>query len=296
MSCSDKLAAWNVCGLQGSLLSSFVRPIYLYAVVVDEFCDRGEISRALYGRLEPTFGNFVNRPLILAAPFRVQSSVHGFGGSSKGADKPPCSIAWFNWGPENPKDPLRNIEIGDAQSGLLKTSARLGQGTDGLGGGGEQDRISKHHLFHLWQRVVMSGARPLTEEFTSLRQKLATSMAARTAPLDVECLTYDNAKALASQNQSLKRKLKDPRSGIFPASQAGHGLLTQRGMSFSSIHARCPRISFAHGLRFRSPSALLPRPQRQWAQPRDDPDNKKIIRPISRPWPTNLRPARPPSS
>jgi hypothetical protein len=44
MSCSDKLAAWNVCGLQGSLLSSFVRPIYLYAVVVDEFCDRGEIA------------------------------------------------------------------------------------------------------------------------------------------------------------------------------------------------------------------------------------------------------------
>ncbi|XP_038058159.1 double-stranded RNA-specific editase 1-like [Patiria miniata] len=68
MSCSDKLARWNVLGIQGSLLSHFVEPIYLNSVILGSLYHSDHLSRALYARmgaledLPPAF--HVNHPLL----------------------------------------------------------------------------------------------------------------------------------------------------------------------------------------------------------------------------------------
>lgn len=50
MSCSDKIALWNVIGIQGALLSHLIEPIYLETVLLGSLFNYKHLVRAIHGR------------------------------------------------------------------------------------------------------------------------------------------------------------------------------------------------------------------------------------------------------
>ncbi|KAL3836567.1 hypothetical protein ACJMK2_021991 [Sinanodonta woodiana] len=68
MSCSDKIAKWNLLGIQGALLSHLIEPIYLDSIILGSLYHREHLPRAVYGRL-PNIDNLpslyhINRPFL----------------------------------------------------------------------------------------------------------------------------------------------------------------------------------------------------------------------------------------
>ncbi|XP_049730988.1 double-stranded RNA-specific editase 1 isoform X1 [Elephas maximus indicus] len=68
MSCSDKIARWNVVGIQGSLLSIFVEPIYFSSIILGSLYHGDHLSRAMYQRIANIEGlpplYILNKPLL----------------------------------------------------------------------------------------------------------------------------------------------------------------------------------------------------------------------------------------
>ncbi|KAM4710615.1 double-stranded RNA-specific editase 1-like [Anableps anableps] len=68
MSCSDKIARWNVVGFQGSLMTYFTQPIYFSSIILGSLYHADHLSRAMYQRLTeievlpPSFS--LNKPLL----------------------------------------------------------------------------------------------------------------------------------------------------------------------------------------------------------------------------------------
>ncbi|XP_077972508.1 double-stranded RNA-specific adenosine deaminase-like isoform X2 [Styela clava] len=52
MSCSDKIAKWNFLGLQGSLLSHFLNPIYMSTLTLGMLYNHGHLTRAICCRVQ----------------------------------------------------------------------------------------------------------------------------------------------------------------------------------------------------------------------------------------------------
>lgn len=78
LSCSDKIARWNVLGIQGALGSAFFHPIYLTKIIIGEVPPdlhdvvKSDCERAFWGRLQEIHGlpqgYKLNRPEVQFTP------------------------------------------------------------------------------------------------------------------------------------------------------------------------------------------------------------------------------------
>lgn len=130
MSCSDKIASWNVLGLQGALLSHFIDPIYLDTVILTDLFQREHLQRALYGRIEHHIKDLpefycMNKPRLAVTDRQKILNIEALSKSTK------KSINW-TLGLEKP-------EI------LLTTNGKLNNG--------ETSRLSKRSFFDRFIKI-----------------------------------------------------------------------------------------------------------------------------------------------
>ncbi|CAH2282092.1 double-stranded RNA-specific editase B2 [Pelobates cultripes] len=157
MSCTDKITRWNILGLQGSLLSHFIEPIYLHSIVVGSLHHAGHLSRVMSQRLED-IGN-------LPAPYRhnhpLLSGVSNAESHQPGKS-PNFSVNWI---------------VGSSDLEIINTIT--GKKTSGT-----SSRICKHMLYTRWSklygklssRTLIHGEMPLLYSAAKLLDSLHQSV------------------------------------------------------------------------------------------------------------------------
>nr|XP_046218680.1 double-stranded RNA-specific editase 1-like isoform X2 [Oncorhynchus gorbuscha] len=126
MSCSDKIARWNVVGIQGSLMSYFTEPIYFSSIILGSLYHADHLSRAMYQRIadiEDLPQQFsLNRPLL--------------SGISNAEARQPGKAPNFsvNWA------------VGDLALEVINATT----GKDDMG---RASRLCKHALYSRWVRL-----------------------------------------------------------------------------------------------------------------------------------------------
>ncbi|XP_038859106.1 double-stranded RNA-specific editase B2-like [Salvelinus namaycush] len=127
MSCTDKMARWNVLGLQGSLLSHLVEPVYLHSLTVGSLCHTGHLGRTMarrMGHIGPMSSSYRHNRLLLGC---LSSSEGRQPGKS-----PRFSVNWSAGDGE--------LEVLDTSTGRRKDS-------------GTPSRLCKRSLFTRWERL-----------------------------------------------------------------------------------------------------------------------------------------------
>uniref|UniRef100_A0A669EDJ6 Adenosine deaminase RNA specific B1a n=1 Tax=Oreochromis niloticus TaxID=8128 RepID=A0A669EDJ6_ORENI len=152
MSCSDKIARWNVVGFQGSLLSYFTEPIYFSSIILGSLYHADHLSRAMYQRIteiEELPQSFsLNRPLL--------SGISNTEARQPGK-APNFSVNWT---------------VGDKGLELINATT----GKDDLG---RPSRLCKHALYSRWMNLHCKLSSMLWIRTVRLRSYHDTKQAAK---------------------------------------------------------------------------------------------------------------------
>uniref|UniRef100_A0A3B4ZVG7 Double-stranded RNA-specific editase B2-like n=1 Tax=Stegastes partitus TaxID=144197 RepID=A0A3B4ZVG7_9TELE len=148
MSCTDKMAKWSVVGLQGSLLSHLVEPVYLHSLTVGTLSHTGHLARAMKRRLAPV--------KHLPFPYRRQPLLLGLSSREVRPAGKPVGIS-VNW------------SCGD--EGLEEISTSTGRRKDS----GTPSRLCRRSVFVRWLKLQQQVSQK------QLQDALATYSASKMA-------------------------------------------------------------------------------------------------------------------
>ncbi|XP_078085867.1 double-stranded RNA-specific editase B2 [Mustelus asterias] len=126
MSCTDKINRWNFLGVQGSLLSHFIEPIYLQSIVLGGTHHVGHLSRTLCQRPE----DVAQLPLPYRCNQPLLSGISSTGLRQQGKS-PSFSVNWT---------------VGDHDLEVINA-------TTGKGDLGRSSRLCKRALYTQWAKL-----------------------------------------------------------------------------------------------------------------------------------------------